>query len=400
MVIRDAWRSLRSAPSMTAFSVIILAGGIAAATITFSVVDAVILRSLPFEDSERLVVVGPDKPYLRIYSAEDYIAWRDRGEAFTALAATAVGPMAHVPSDAGVRYVRAWETSASLFDVLRVRPVVGRVFSAANEVKGQHLVAVIGYDLWQHNFGGDPQVVGRSITLGHPQQYQQAASSVEIVGVMPKGFTYPLDIGPQVWLPHVLGNVPSRSGYLQVIGRLRDDRSMSEAQVQVDGINASVAAAGGTERREDRRPVLVSFYDTLVGDVKGWMLLVLWAVGLVMLVACVNVANLMLARAARRARELAVRASLGASPRQLAAGLIAESLMLSLGAALVRHHAGLVGSRRGEGLAAGRHPARRGHRRRLASAGRDAHGGDRDGLVLWCRAGVAGSTRATGVTPQ
>jgi predicted permease len=338
MVLQDAWRSLRSAPGTTAFSVIILTAGIAAATITFSVVDAVILRSLPFEDSERVVVVGPHQPHIRTYSSADFLAWRDRANAFTALAATTLGPMAHVPSHSGVAYVRAWETSASLFDVLRVRPVVGRVFTAGDEVAGRNHVAVISYRVWQQNFSGDPGVVGRSLRLGDRRQHEHAASSVEIIGVMPKGFTYPLDIRPHVWIPHVIGvspSPPAGGNYLRVIGRLSDRSTISEAQVQVDGINASVAAAQGRERREDRRPVLVSLYDTLVDDVKGWMLLVLWAVGLVMLVACVNVANLLLARSARRARDLAVRASLGASPAQLAAGLIAESLMLSLGGALL-----------------------------------------------------------------
>ncbi|MDF2776453.1 MAG: macrolide transporter ATP-binding/permease protein, partial [Geminicoccaceae bacterium] len=336
-VLRDAWRSLRSAPGTTAFAAIILTAGIAVATITFSVVDAVILRSLPFEDSERVVVVGPHQPHVRTYSSADFRAWRHRTDAFTALAATTVGPVAHVPSDSGVAYVRAWETSASLFDVLRVRPVVGRAFTAGDEVAGRNQVAVIGYRVWQHNFGGDPGIIGRSIRVGDRKQPEQAASSVEIIGVMPRGFTYPLDIRPQVWIPHVIGGStsPTSGNYLRVIGRLSEGRTISEAQVQVDAINASVAAAQGMERREDRRPVLVSYYDTLVDDVKGWMLLVLWAVVLVMLVACVNVANLLLARSARRARELAVRASLGATPGQLAVGLIAESLMLSVGAAVL-----------------------------------------------------------------
>jgi predicted permease len=318
--------------------VIILTGGIAAATITFSVVDAVILRSLPYQDSERVVVVGPHQPDIRTYSSADFLAWRDRTDAFTALAATTVGPMAHVPSDSGVTYVRAWETPASLFDVLRVRPVVGRVLTADDEVAGRNHVAVISYRVWQQNFSGDPGVVGRSLRLGDRRRPEHAASSVQIIGVMPQGFTYPLDIRPHVWIPHVIGvspGPPAGGDYLRVIGRLDDGRTISEAQIQVDAINASVAAAQGRERSEDRRPVLVSFYDTLVDDVRGWMLLVLWAVGLVMLVACVNVANLLLARSARRARDLAVRASLGASPAQLAAGLIAESLMLSLGAALL-----------------------------------------------------------------
>ena len=296
-------------------------------------VDAIVLRGVPFEDSGQLVILGPQN---QEYAREDYVAWRDRSNVFSAVAATAVGPMAHVPTEAGVSYVRAWETSASLFEVLRVRPVVGQVFTSANEINGQHLVAVIAYELWERNFGGDPNVVGRSIRLGHRQRVHEPAAVVEIVGVMPKGFRYPIHKGqPQIWIPHVMERGPAAGGGgVEVIGRIRDGTRLSDAQQQIDSIHEIATAAARTTRRKDRRPVLIPLYDALVEPVRDWMLLVLWAVTLVMLVACLNVASLMLAQTARRRRELAIRASLGASPGKLATTLIAEALMLAVTAGL------------------------------------------------------------------
>ena len=333
--IREAWHSLRAARRTSAFALLILTAGITAATTTFSVVDAIIFRSLPFENSDQIVIVGPPD---RTYSLQDYAAWRNRSNAFLAIAASNVGPMAHVPTETGAAYVRAWETSASLFDVLRVRPVLGRVFTPDNETQGQHLVAVIAYELWQRNFGGDPHIIGRSIRMGDRQRSEQPAAVLEIIGVMPKGFMYPLHKGqPQVWIPFVLKtSAGSQRQYgAEVIGRLRSDVKLPEAQSQVDGIHAAVAAAEGRPSRDDRRPVILPLHDSLVGDVRDWMLLVLWSVTLVMLVACFNVANLMLAQTSRRRRELAIRASLGATPRRLATALIVEGLMLSLAASVM-----------------------------------------------------------------
>jgi predicted permease len=263
------------------------------------------------------------------------MAWRDRADAFTALAATTVGPIAHVPSGSGLKYVRAWQTTADLFDVLRVRPVVGRVFTGENELVGRNAVAVISYGLWQRNFGGDPSIVGTSIHLANPRRSTEVAGLVEIIGVVPNAFNYPPDIQPDVWIPHVAASGPPRidARYLRVIGRLREGVTIQQAQRQVESITSSVAAENGFPLRGDWRPVLVSFYDTLVDDVRGWMLLVLCTVGLVVVIACVNVATLMLTRSAKRARDLAIRASLGASPTQLSCGLLVESVMLSMAAA-------------------------------------------------------------------
>ncbi len=333
--LHDAWRALRTGAGSTAFSVLILTGAIAVATVTFSVVDAVVLRSLPFPDSDRIVTFGPDEKH--VYSGPVALALRDRADTFAAVAAILwPGPLVHRPLADGF-YGRAVYSTASLFDVLQVRPLHGRLFTVENEVSGRDAVAVIGHDLWQRAFGGDPAVIGRSLRLGRPvfrAQGPREGKLVEIIGVLPQRFTYPLDDQPQVWVPLV---VPSGervdSNYLSVVGRLREGATIQEASAQVANIRASVRAGAPYPLRGQWQPTLVPLLDRFVGDVKGSMLLVLLAAGLLMVIACVNVANLMLARAVDRARVLAVCASLGATPRQLGATLLAESLMLSLTAA-------------------------------------------------------------------
>jgi predicted permease len=339
IVIRDAWRALRSSRGVTGFSVLILTAAIAAATITFSVVDAVLLRSLPFESSERLVAVE----YVRFDTRSNkeapgyFNAWRERADAFEALGAAKPGRAAHVPSRGGNDFQWTSEVTASLFEVLQVRPVVGRVFGEEDEAPNRDIVAVIGYELWHRAFGGDPAVVGRTIRLGALGNRTQVDGIATIVGVLPAGFTWPLNSRTEIWIPFVLSRQrspdPWNNGYLEVVGRLRDDASPTEAQAQLEGIKVATASANGQRLYRGWQPAVVPLLDSLVGDRKSWMLLVLWAAGLLLLVACVNVANLMLLRSAERARALAVRASLGASPGHLAATLLLESVMLSLTAA-------------------------------------------------------------------
>ncbi len=335
-VTRDAWRALRTAPATTSFAILILTVAIAAATVTFSVVDAVVLRSLPFEDSERIVLFGPDESH--VHSGPVSLAWRDRADTFAAVAATDwTGPLVDVPPSDRF-YGRAVRTTASLFDVLQVRPIHGRLFSRDDEVPGREGVAVIGHDLWQRGFGADPAVIGRPLRLvtrvTGQRGTRETVTLVEIIGVLPRGFSYPLDIESHVWIPLVVPNgARAEGGYLSVVGRLREGTTLEQATAQVSAIKASVRAGSGFPLRGQWQPTLVPLRDRLVGDIHESMLLVLLAAGLLMVIACVNVANLMLARAVDRARALAVRASLGASPRQLGATLLAESLMLSLTAA-------------------------------------------------------------------
>jgi predicted permease len=317
--------------------VLILAAAIAAATTTFSIVDAVVLRSLPFPNSDRLVAMKTAQPDFA------YRAWQRQAESLDAIAASFVGPVVHVSAPSGVTYVRAWRVTASLFDVLGVRPILGRPFEAANEIAGQHRVAVISHKVWRDDFGSDPDIVGRSVWLGDMRAAERPVERVEIVGVMPRGFLYPPNASAAgVWIPLTPDSSDPRrnNASYEVSARLRTGRTMAEAQTELERIKASVATGLGVRLTERNRPILVSFYDALVGDVRSWMLLVLLAVTLVMLVACVNVAHLMLSRASTRARELAVRASLGASPRRLAAGVLVEALMVSTGAVAL----GVVGA--------------------------------------------------------
>ena len=172
IVIRDAWRALRSSRGVTAFSVLILTAAIAAATVTFSVVDAVLLRSLPFDDSDRLVVVSSrgggvasSKEFAQVMSFVHFDAWRRQADAFDSLAAVSWGPRAYLPTDAGERPLSVSQTTASLFEALHVNPVLGRLFTAENEIIGRNDVALIGHRVWQEDFGGDSNVIGRSFRL-------------------------------------------------------------------------------------------------------------------------------------------------------------------------------------------------------------------------------------------
>ncbi len=341
IVIRDAWRALRSSRAVTTFSVLTLTGAIAAATVTFSVVDAVVLRELPYEDSGRLVVVSSrgggvasGRQFAEVTSFDHFDAWRRHADLFESLAAVSWGPRARIPADAGERTLSVAQATASLFETLRVDPVLGRLFTVEHESVGRNAVALLRYRAWQDSFGGDRDVIGRSIRLEY--RAKDPPAFVTIIGVLPAGFTDPLNERTDVWIPHASGSLYTphpRDGYLRVIGRLGDGATMEQARAQLEGIKASTAAALGLPLRDGWQPVLASLLDTRVGDRKGSMLLVLWAVGLLMLVACVNVANLLLSRSAERARELALRGSLGAAPRQLGLTLLAESLMLSLTAA-------------------------------------------------------------------
>ena len=354
-LIRDAWRGLRSAPATTAFAVGILTVSIAAATVTLSVVDNVVLKPLPYHDPDRLARVGLQvdlmQPFGRLQGLPVFLYERlkDDSTAFTAIAAMRGGTLS-LPAGSESQPVVVAFATASLFDVLAVRPLVGQPFTAANEAVGVDAVAVIGHDLWLRRFGGDPAIVGRSHALGRRR--------VIVLGVMPPGFAYPIDADrrTEIWMPFVAPD-DERSGaqlsrYLSVVGRLAPGTSLTAAQDQANAILTGLVVPGPS-RIDDARAVVQSLADTLLGSVRDWMLLVLGAVALVMLIACANVANLVLSRATRRARELAIRASLGASRRWLVASLLAESLMLSLSAAAL----GLVAASSGVSTARAALPA-------------------------------------------
>jgi putative ABC transport system permease protein len=333
--VRSALRGLRTSRGTTAIALVVLTTAIAAATVTFSVVDAVTLRRLPFPEPDRLLAISRVtslSPRLDPVAPQDFYSWQEAATAFESLAAG--GPWAlQLQADDGMERLSAWRTTGTLFGVLRVTPAHGRTFTAEHEQAGRDRVAVISHGLWVRRFGADPGVVGRPVTFGKETR--------EILGVMPEGFTYP--IGPpqptDVWIPnvtrptdrdHALGG---RAYYLQVVGRLRPGATLEQARTQVETITTQIAAAYPSSFWKDVRPVVTTLHERVVGPASQWLLLVLAAVALVLLVAYVNVANLLLVRAIARGRELATRAALGASRARLARMLVLEALVLTTVAA-------------------------------------------------------------------
>ena len=330
-IVRDAMRGLKATPAVTAFSIVILTLGIAAATVTFSVVDHVVLRGLPFDAGGDLVAIrGQSERGPTQIAGVDYLSWRQLAGFESVGAYLAARPVTIDIGGASATAIAASVTS-SVFDVVRVRPVIGRTFGSEHEEPGGDRVVVIGYGMWQRLFGGRSDAVGRMLTLG--------GQTHEIVGVMPQGFSFPIGDGTpvDVWSPHVIPADqrvvgPGRSLYLSVMARLRAPSSLEHAQAELDmAVDAAAAASPGGYR--NWRAEVARFTDSLLGNVRGWMLLVLWAVGLVMLIACVNVANLLLTHAVPRSRQSAIRAALGATRRQLVATHLVESLLIALVAA-------------------------------------------------------------------
>jgi putative ABC transport system permease protein len=338
--IRHALRSLCASPAFTGAAVAVLTLSVGATTAIFSVVDAVILRGLRFHESDRLVAVEEPRvkesssSSLNLTTPQTFLDWRDRQDVFSALAAVAYAEVSlkregrALPED-----LRAQRVTADFFGTLRTAPLLGRTFSLEDEEEGRAPVAVISHDLWQRRFAGRSDVVGASL--------EGQLASFEIVGVMPPGFRYPVDTYVpgirepiDVWLPYVFSGDDrvrgNRYGYnLHVLGRLRDGVTREQAQAHMDLIMADLAAE--TPRWFEGRVARVEpLHHFVTRGVRRWMVMLLGAVSFVLLIACVNLANLMLVRATVRARELRIRAALGASQWDLSRALLLESLVLAL----------------------------------------------------------------------
>lgn len=342
---RHAVRSLGRTPAFTSVALVVLTLSIGATTAILSVVDAVILRGLPFPESDRLVAVGEfhvkdsSPTSLNLAAPQNFLDWRDQQDVFTGLAAVGYAEISlRRDGNALPENLRAQHVTADFFPVLRIQPVLGRPFFREDEAEGRGKVAVISYALWQRRFGGKPDVIGAHLS--------SQRASFEVVGVMPPGFTYPVDTyvlgvreSTDVWLPYVFNSGDrvrgNTFGYnLHVVGRLRDGMSIEHAQVRMDQITANLAAE--TPRWFTDRVVKIEpLHEYVTRGVRTWMVMLLAAVSFVLLIACVNLANLMLVRATGRVRELGIRAALGGSRWDLSRLLLLESLILSLtGAAL------------------------------------------------------------------
>ena len=340
---KAALRSLASSRTFTAVALLVLTLGIGASTAIFSVVDAVVLRGLPFDEHDRLVALGErrlpgsnapaggrDPLAMSSIAPQNYMDWVAQQQVFESMAAIASrGVTLHEPGGEP-EDVRGQAVTAPFFDVLRVQPAIGRAFTAENEIEGRERVVVLSDGLWRRRFGGDPSVIGRTIPL--------EGASYEIIGVMPPAFAYPVSSArpTDLWVPYVVPanqrvrNPREFSFYLQSIARLKPGVSLSEAQAQMEQI-ALALEAEHPDWNKDRRIGVRPLRDHLVGtSTRSWMLMLLGAVGIVLLIACANVANLLLARSTAREREVGIRAALGAGRWRLVRQLMVESLTLSV----------------------------------------------------------------------
>ena len=324
--IRYGFRMLWKSPSFTLIVVLTLALGIGANTAIFSVLNAVLMSPLPFGQPDRVVSLFETNHTLGIeretFSPANFQDVAKQNQVFSSAAAYLRGPAALTGQGEATR-LRVVSSTAGLFDVLGVQPVRGRGFLSDDTASGRQPVAVLSHQLWTTRFSGDTGIVGRTIRLDGEDH--------AVIGIMPAGFQFPIS-GSDVWtlLPSTEKFwSPRGAHYLSAVARLKPGVTVARARADLQTIGGQLAAQYPRTNGSSGLGA-IEFRDALVGDVRPALLILLSAVGLVVLIACANIANLLLVRASERDREVAVRSALGATPLRLARQLLTESLLLSV----------------------------------------------------------------------
>lgn len=339
--LRLAARGLFRNPGVSIIAVVALSLGIGLTTVMFSIVYGALYRGLPFDGAERIMHLERTNPTQGIQSMEvsihDYRDWRERQRSFGQLAAFYQGTVNIRGTERPERYDGAFMT-ANAFEILGVQPMLGRSFREEEELPGAEAVVLLGYRVWQERFGGAPDVLGQSVTVN--------GEAGQVIGVMPEGFEFP--ILEEVWVPLRLDHLSLPRGQgqsLEVFGDLVEGVSLDQAASEFAGITAQLAAEY-PETNEGVEAHIKPYTDEYIGEEeRGILFSMLITVVLVLVIACANVANLLLARAATRSRDLAIRTAMGASRWQVMKQLLQESAVLAVAGAVFGTGIAAVGIR-------------------------------------------------------